>query len=288
MTRPPSTTSKISINVTVDYVPPTISESIWKAMLWEKNETEAEQSGSSPDPEERVGQAWTGPAADAMAAERAAETEKEHVAAMNEKERLGKLREGGRKTRSLSVNISNHGDNAQLPTPTDSSYSRSPVLKYSPLSPPPSACECSVSTALSSVSESTESNSSNGIDHSGAHVRAPSEPSSSPTKTPTHWRARSTSGTASSSKEDRADYFSSKSTGSTSNGGNKAGRRMGLPNGGGRGFKKRTSGGESESAGGHGTDSTKRGRGNSRSSGHASVISGSGQIRKSSSRRPTD
>ena len=285
MTRPPSTTSKISINVTVDYVPPTISELVWKTMLSEKNEIDAEQNGSPPIFGERVGQTWTGPTADAMAAERAAETEKEQVAAMNEKERLGKLREG-RKARSLSVNISNPGDNVQLPTPTDSAHSRSPTLRFSPLSPPPSACECSVSTALSSVSESTESNSSN--DHSGAHVRAPSEPSLSSTKTPTHWRTRSTSGAASNSKEDRAGYFSSKSTGSTSNGGNKAGRRRGLPNGAGRGFKKRTSGGESESTGGLGGDYPRRGRGNPRGSGHPSVASGSGQIRKSSSRRATD
>jgi hypothetical protein len=291
VTRPPTTTSKISINVAVDYVPPSISETAWNAMLKEKNETEAEQKGwtSTSHAEERAGQTWTGPMADAMAAQRAAEAEKEQAAAMNEKERLGKLREGGRKARALSVNISNPGDNAQLPTPTDSSHSRSPVLKYAPLSPPPSASEHSVSTALSSVSESTESNSSNGIDHSGAHKRAPSEPSSSPTKA-THWRTRSTSGAAPKDKGDRTDYFSSKSTGSTSGGGNKIGKRRGVPNGAGRGFKKRASTTEGESTGAHGGDYAKRGRGSARGSGHSSVsgASGSGQTRKFSSRRSTD
>jgi hypothetical protein len=256
------------------------------AMSREKSEKDAEQKGPASHTEERAGQAWTGPTADAMAAERAAETEREQAAVMNERERLGKLREGGRKARTLSVNISNPGDNVQLPTPTDSSHSRSPVLKYSPLSPPPSASECSVSTALSSVSESAESNSSNGIDHGGAHKRAPSEPSPSSSKAPTHWRTRSTSGSVPKDKGERPDYFSSKGAASTSSGGNKSGRRR-VPNGTGRGFKKRASGSEGESTGGHGGEYPRRGRGNARGSGHSSVP-GASQTRKSSTRRATD
>jgi len=291
VTRPPSTTSKISINVTVDYIPPSISESVWRTMLREKNETEAEQEESTSHTEERAGQAWTGPTADTMAAERAAEVEKEQVAAMNEKERLGKLREGGRKARTLSVNVSNTSDNAQLPTPTGSSHSRSPILKYSPLSPPPSASEYPASTPLSSVSESAESNSSNGIDHSGAHVHAPSEPNSSPNKTSTHWRTRSTSGVALDDVEDRLDnYFSRKTTGSTSSDGQRTGKRRGVSNGAGRGFKKRVSGSEGEATGTRGAEYTRRGRGNARGSSHTAVsgISANGQTRKFSSRRSTD
>jgi hypothetical protein len=293
VTRPPTTTSKISINVAVDYVPPSISEAAWNAMLRQKNEKEAEQKGWTSYAEERLGQVWIGPMAEVMAAERAAEAEKEQVAATNERERLGKLREGGRKVRSLSVNVSNPGDNAQLPTPTDSSHSRSPVMKYTPLSPPPSASEFSVSTALSSVSESAESNSSNGNDHIGTHKRAPSEPSSSPVKESMHWRTRSASGTTPKDKGDRSGFFSSKGTSSTSNGGNKTGKRTrGVPNGAGRGFKKRTPGtAEGESTSGHGGDNNaRRGRGSGRGSGHPSVSGASvvGQTRKPSSRRSID
>ena len=288
VTRPSTTTSKISINVAVDYAPPSISEAAWKSMLRETDEIASEQKGWIPHAEERAGQAWAGPTADAMAAKRAAETEKEQAAATSE--RLGKSREGGRKARALSVNVSNPGDNAQLPTPTDSSHSRSPVLKYAPLSPPPSASEYSVTTALSSVSESAESNSSNEIDHSSAHKRAPSEPSLSPIKTPSHWRTRSASGTAPKDKDDRSDYFSSKGTVSISNGGNKTGKRRGAPNGAGRGIKKRASVTEGESTSGHNGDGARRGRGSARGSGHSSVpraSGGSGQTRKSSSRRST-
>lgn len=287
MTRPPSTTSKISINVSVDYVLPSVSESIWKAMLRDKNETETELKGSTSHIEERPDQAWTGPVAEAMAAERAAEVEKEQVAAANERERLGKLREGGRKARTLSVNVSSSGDNAQLPTPTDSSHSRSPILKYSPLSPPP-APEYPLSTALPSVSESAESSSSNGIDHSGIHIRAPSEPGLSPKKTPTHWRTRSSSGPVQDVKEDRADYFSGRTSGSTtSNGGSKTGKRRGIPNGAGRGFKKRTAPSEGDATATRGADYTRRGRGSARGVGHSGA-SGNGQTRKTSSRRSTD
>lgn len=238
---------------------------------------------------ERVGQTWTGPMADTMAAERAAENEKEEGASIssNDKERYGRLREGRRKARVLSVSTSNSGENAQLPTPTGSTYSPSPSLN--PVSPHQS--EISVSTALSAVSETVESAHSNGVDHNGsAHKRAPSEPNSSPiTKTSTHWRTHSSSGAVTKDKGERQDYFG-KSTNSSGRGG-KPGRRRGIITSAARGgFKKRGLGSECEPSGSQGTSEySKRGRGSTRG-GHSFVsgTSGSAQARKAASRQSVD
>jgi hypothetical protein len=271
VTRPISNTSKTSINISVDYHPPSITQDVWKAMLRDNRETET-QRNERFSTIERAGQTWTGPTADAMAAERVAENEKEEGASIscNEKERHGKLRESRRKARVLSVSTSNSGDNAQLPTPTGSSYSPSPSLKYPPVSPHQS--ETSVSTVLSSVS---------------------SELNSSPPKTSTHWRARSSSGAVTKEKGERQDYFS-KSTNTTSgggSGGSKPGRRRGVSTGAARGgYKKRGLGSDGDPSGSQGTESPRRGRGGARGSGHlfGSGTSGGSHARKAPFRRSSD
>lgn len=288
VTRPPSNTSKTSINILVDYNPPSIPEDVWQAMLREKSHSEA-QKYEWISTAERAGQAWTGPKAEAMAAERAAENEKEEGTSVscNEKDKHGKYRDGRRKGRMLSVSISNSIDNMQLPTPTSSSYSPSPSLKNPLLSPHQS--ETSISTALSSVSEAVELAPSTRDDHSDDHRHSPSEPESNSTKASTHWHTRSSSGVPTKDKGERQDYFS-KNTHSTTGAGAKPGRRRGGSSGATKVFKKRSLGVEGEPSGSHGTESSRRGRGGARGSSHSHISGNSGgtQGRRASSRRPSD
>jgi hypothetical protein len=123
---------------------------------------------------DRVGQAWTGDMADALASERLAEKDKEDGTSPVEKDRPGRNREFGKKVKLPPVSTSGGEAHSyhQLPTPTCSSHSK----PSSPLTPPQS--ETSISAILSSVSESTESTSSHENDQTlrDARKRSPSEP----------------------------------------------------------------------------------------------------------------
>jgi len=108
---------------------------------------------------------------------RLAEKDKEDCASPVEKDRQGKVRESGKKVKlsMVSTSSSEVHSHHQLPTPTCSSHSR-PLVQTSPLTPPQS--EKSISTMLSSVSESTGSTSSHDNDRNlhDARKRSPSDP----------------------------------------------------------------------------------------------------------------
>ncbi|KAJ6495576.1 hypothetical protein C8R47DRAFT_362614 [Mycena vitilis] len=127
----PASSSKISVNVSVEYIAPKITEEVWKAIITEKSIEEAVKRGWGGFTEvERAGHAWIGDTAEAFAAERQAEKEKEEPT--SPVERVGKSRESGKRARMPSISISSSsGSDVLLPlTPT-----MSPV-QHTPLTPP--------------------------------------------------------------------------------------------------------------------------------------------------------
>jgi hypothetical protein len=123
---------------------------------------EGARKGWNPNKIERVGRSWTSDVADELATERSAEQDKEDCASPVEKDRPGKSRDAARKARLSSASTSSSSSSGasdqhgyqQLPTPTRSTHSQSPMQLFSPLTP--SHSETSVSTMLSSVTESAE------------------------------------------------------------------------------------------------------------------------------------
>lgn len=259
MARAPSTASKGSINATVVYQPPSIPENVWRAIEREAAKADARQNEYHIST--REGQAWTGSTAAAFAAEQAAEIEKEHSISAAEKERHARSRESGRRKRALSISTSHSGDGIQLPTPTDSSHSLSPVCKYSPLDA--THLEDLKSVALPPVTEGAELVWSNGIDHVSARKRTPPEPAANHAHPVMHRRTQSTS-TATKDKGERQDS----GRGSASAGARGSGKRRGAAAT--RGFRKRGSGAEGESASAQEGHPSRRGKGSSRGIGHAS------------------
>jgi hypothetical protein len=138
-----------------------ISEDVWKQVLRTRDMDEGIRKGWNPSKIERVGQVWTGDAAEAAMAEVSAGKDKEDCISSMEKEKPGRSRDATRKARLSSVSTSSSSSGAnesqtypQLPTPTRSAHSQSPMQPFSPLTP--SHSETSVSTMLSSVIESAE------------------------------------------------------------------------------------------------------------------------------------
>ncbi|KAJ7039262.1 hypothetical protein C8F04DRAFT_323437 [Mycena alexandri] len=130
ITRPPSSKAS-ALNVSVEYVAPKLIEEVWKAIVREKSIEDAVKRGWGGFAEvERAGHVWIGEAAEAHAAERLAEKEKEEAA--SPVERVGKSRESGKRARMPSVSISSSsGSDVLLPlTPTTS------PIQHTPLTPP--------------------------------------------------------------------------------------------------------------------------------------------------------
>ncbi|KAJ7121231.1 hypothetical protein C8R46DRAFT_111277 [Mycena filopes] len=137
ITRPPSSKTS-ALNVSVEYVAPKLTDEVWKAIVREKSIEDAVRRGWGGFAEvERAGHAWIGEAAEAYAAERLAEKEKEDATSPV----VGKSRESGKRARMPSVSISSSsGSDVLLPlTPTTS------PTQHTPLTPPLS--EYSVSEA---------------------------------------------------------------------------------------------------------------------------------------------
>jgi len=137
---------------------------------------EASRRGWMGNGTERVGQAWTGDMADALAVERLAEKDKDDCTSLVEKDRQGKNRDFGKKGKLPTISTSSIETPSHHPltTPTYDSHSKALLTQVSPLTPPRS--ETSISTRLSSVSESTGSTSSHKNDNDNARKRSPSEP----------------------------------------------------------------------------------------------------------------
>ncbi|KAJ7755690.1 hypothetical protein DFH07DRAFT_821455 [Mycena maculata] len=132
ITRP--TTSKVSINVSVEYMAPRIAEDseVWKAIEREKAVEDAVKRGWGGFAEiERAGHVWTGETAEGFAAERLAEKEKEEPA--SPVERAGKTRESAKRVRMPSVSISSSSGSSDVPIPL--TPTTSPV-QHTPLTPP--------------------------------------------------------------------------------------------------------------------------------------------------------
>ncbi|KAJ7782966.1 hypothetical protein B0H16DRAFT_1494891, partial [Mycena metata] len=130
ITRPPSSKTS-ALNVSVEYITPKLPEEVWKAIVREKSIEDAVKRGWGGFAEvERAGHVWIGEAAEAHAAERLAEKEKEETT--SPVERVGKSRESGKRARMPSVSISSSsGSDVLLPlTPTTS------PIQHTPLTPP--------------------------------------------------------------------------------------------------------------------------------------------------------
>ncbi|KAJ6607772.1 hypothetical protein B0H10DRAFT_2070377 [Mycena sp. CBHHK59/15] len=127
----PATSSKISINVSVEYIAPKVSPAGWKAILREKSVEDGIKLGWGGFVEvERPGQSWVGEIADALAAERMTEKEESLSSPI---ERTSKGRESGKRVRVPSVSISSSsGSDVLLPsTPKTTS-----PIQHTPLTPP--------------------------------------------------------------------------------------------------------------------------------------------------------
>ncbi|KAJ7078917.1 hypothetical protein B0H15DRAFT_859723 [Mycena belliarum] len=125
----PST--KVSVNVAVEYVAPTLAYKVLKAMIRANSIEDAMKRGWNGFAEvQRAGHDWVGETADAFAAERLAYKEKEE--ATSPTERTVKPRESGKRARMPSVSISSSsGSDVLLPlTPTTS------PIQHVPLTPP--------------------------------------------------------------------------------------------------------------------------------------------------------
>ncbi|KAJ7129831.1 hypothetical protein C8R43DRAFT_1026004 [Mycena crocata] len=125
----PATTSKISINVSVEYIAPKIKQEVWNAIVREKTIDDAVKRGWGGFAEvERAGHAWTGEAAAVFAAERLAEEE-----ATSPAERVGKSRESGKRARMPSISISSSSGSSDVPLPLTPTSS---PMQPTPLTPP--------------------------------------------------------------------------------------------------------------------------------------------------------
>jgi hypothetical protein len=133
----PVQTAKNSINISIEYVPPAISNSVWSALLREQETEEASKSGRSFVVLDRSGQTWTGEVAESMAA---AEKEREDSVVPGEKERTGHKKA---KPSSVSTSWSATNDN---PSPTGSCTQSPDQHSFSQLTPPNS--EASLSALL--------------------------------------------------------------------------------------------------------------------------------------------
>ncbi|KAJ7675085.1 hypothetical protein B0H17DRAFT_1140518 [Mycena rosella] len=152
----PVTSSKIGINISVEYVAPRITREVWKVIIRE----DAVKRGWVGFAEvQRAGHDWVGETAEAFAAERLADKEKEE--ATSPMERVGKMRESGKRARMPSISISSSsGSDVLLPlTPTTS------PIQHTPLTPPLS----DYSTSEADTAWLRDCSSSN-------RKRAPSEP----------------------------------------------------------------------------------------------------------------
>lgn len=104
---------------------------------------DAASSGYALGTDERKGQIWAGEKAEQLAAERAEQRRKDEALHALEKERPGKLRD----TRYRKASM----DGQQLPSPSESGSSSSPLQTFSPLTPPDSADSISVSISETST-----------------------------------------------------------------------------------------------------------------------------------------
>ncbi|KAJ7497137.1 hypothetical protein FB451DRAFT_1210259 [Mycena latifolia] len=226
----PATSSKISVNVCVEYIAPKITEEVWKAIIREKSREDAVKRGWGGFAEvQRAGHDWIGETADAFAAERLAEKEKEEVT--SPVERVGKPRESGKRVRMPSVSISSSsGSDVLLPlTPTTS------PVQHTPLTPPLS--DYSISEADTAwLRDCSSSN----------RKRSPSEPNTRNLGTS---KPRTRSTTAASNVKETAGDRSAGQTGA--NRGAKLPRGRGGTNSNARGTRKST-GNNAESSSGRG------------------------------------
>ncbi|KAJ6558580.1 hypothetical protein DFH09DRAFT_1163263 [Mycena vulgaris] len=226
----PATSSKISINVCVEYVAPKITKEVWKAIIGEKSREDVVKRGWGGFAEvQRAGHDWIGETADAFAAERLADKEKEEATTLVE--RVGKTRESGKRVRMPSVSISSSsGSDSLLPlTPTTS------PIQHTPLTPPLSDYAMSEADAAW-LRDCSPSN----------RKRAPSEPSVRNAGTS---KARTRSATAASNAKETAGERSASQT--TANRGAKHPRGRGGPNSNARGTR-RPAGSNAESSSGRG------------------------------------
>ncbi|KAJ7502764.1 hypothetical protein B0H11DRAFT_1853798 [Mycena galericulata] len=228
----PATSSKISINVSVEYIPPRLTEEVWKAIDREKAVEDAMKRGWGGYAEvERAGHVWTGETAEAFAAERLAEKEKEEPA--SPVERVVKTRESGKRVRMPSVSISSSSGSSDVPLPL--TPTTSPV-QHTPLTPPLSDYSMS-ETDAAWLREAPSSPSH--------RKRTPSEPTGRNTGSS---KPRTRSATTSSSKDPASDRAGS---GSTASRGAKQTRGRGGANSNSRGTR-RPSGTNGEPSSGRG------------------------------------
>ncbi|KAJ6497899.1 hypothetical protein C8R45DRAFT_984585 [Mycena sanguinolenta] len=208
ITRPP-TSSKISTNVSVEYIAPQITEEVWKAVNREKSIEDAVKRGWGGFAEvERAGHVWIGEIAEAFAAKRlAAEKEKEEAAAATSSpvERAGKSREAEKRARMPSMSISSSSGSEVLPlTPATS------PIHPTPLTPPLSDHSVSETAWLK---DRTSSN----------RKRSPSTPSA---QNAGGFKHRTRSATTVSNKDTTGDQ-STGASGTASNRGAKSNRGRG-------------------------------------------------------------
>ncbi|KAJ6593723.1 hypothetical protein B0H19DRAFT_1091763 [Mycena capillaripes] len=232
ITRPP-TSSKISINVSVEYIAPKVTQEVWRTIIREKSIEDAVKRGWGGFTEvERAGHAWIGETAEAFAAERLVQKEKEE--AMSPVERVGKSRESGKRVRMPSVSISSSsGSDVLLPlTPTTS------PVQHTPLTPPLS--DYSVSEADAAwLRDCTSSN----------RKRTPSTPSAQNAGASSKQRTRSSTA-ASNSKDTAGDRSGASNASGTGSRGAKPSRGRGGASSNTRGARKPAGNNTAESSSG--------------------------------------
>ncbi|KII92863.1 hypothetical protein PLICRDRAFT_37659 [Plicaturopsis crispa FD-325 SS-3] len=189
VSRPSPATSKLSTNVTVEYNAPKISAQVWQALLRQQERERAASKGSLPEVVGRVGQAWTGAAA-------------EMAESAQEKEDTAPAVSRGRqaKARNTSISETPRDENTQLMTPRGSTHSLSPVQTTVPIMSP------SGSKASSAITPPVSPRHSNRNAHP-ARKRAPSEPTARAKAVPVV-RERSMTSRGSYDGERNRQYFS--------------------------------------------------------------------------------
>ncbi|KAJ7647484.1 hypothetical protein FB45DRAFT_893564 [Roridomyces roridus] len=180
-----ATSSKIGLNVSVEYTPPRITEEVLRVIEREQAVQDALKGWSGFAEIERSGHAWTGETAEAFAAERLAEKEREEPP--SPVERLGKTREAGKRVRLPSVSVSSSSGSSDIPLPL--TPTASPTQHHTPITPPLS--DYSTSEADAAWQRHCPPSPSH-------RKRAPSEPS---TRNPGNATPRTRSATTSSSKD---------------------------------------------------------------------------------------
>ncbi|KAF7315313.1 hypothetical protein MIND_00045900 [Mycena indigotica] len=126
-----------SANVSVEYFLPVLDPVVWNAVKREQKIEDALRRGWGGFTDiERLGFVWTGPTAEAFAAERLA-AEKERDEATPQIER-GKPRDSTKRTRLASMSIS-----TTSPVTSPTSHAVSPGHQQAPLTPPLSDHDCS-------------------------------------------------------------------------------------------------------------------------------------------------